>query len=171
MTTWTWIRYSYAWDVTPKHFHPGVPVVEPSPNVRPWIAERFVRLQGIVVGFGHQSYTDAWRGYLRESSQGGPRYQHGVATVILAAEHPRPRSGMALQISGRVHAKPTFYSFRRLGSTHRIYLDAGASRFHGASVAGLVIGTMGVFIFGLYLRSWLRATKALACEPARDMIV
>jgi hypothetical protein len=46
-----------------------------------------------------------------------------------------------------------------------------ASRFHGASIAGLVIGVMGCFIFGLYLRSWLRERKALACEPPQDMIV
>jgi hypothetical protein len=45
-----------------------------------------------------------------------------------------------------------------------------ASRFHGASVAGLVVGAMGIFIFGLYLRSWLRERKALASEPPQDMI-
>jgi hypothetical protein len=44
------------------------------------------------------------------------------------------------------------------------------SRFHGASVAGLVVGAMGCFIFGLYLRAWLRERKALASEPPGDMI-
>jgi hypothetical protein len=29
-------------------------------------------------------------------------------------------------------------------------------------VIGLIIGAMGVFIFGLYLRSWLRERKAMA---------
>ena len=44
----------------------------------------------------------------------------------------------------------------------RYYLDTTASRFHPASVAGLVVGAMGCFIFGLYLRGWLRERKALA---------
>jgi len=37
-------------------------------------------------------------------------------------------------------------------------------------VDGAVGGAMGCFIFGLYLRRWLRDTKALAREPERDMI-
>ncbi len=45
-----------------------------------------------------------------------------------------------------------------------------ASRLHPASVAGLVVGAMGCFIFGLYLRRWLREKKALASEPPGDMI-
>ncbi len=49
-------------------------------------------------------------------------------------------------------------------------VDASASRFHGASVAGLVVGAMGCFIFGLYLRRWMRVRKALASEPQQDMI-
>jgi hypothetical protein len=36
--------------------------------------------------------------------------------------------------------------------------------------AWLVIGAMGVFIFGLYLRRWLRERKALASQPVQDMI-
>jgi hypothetical protein len=49
-----------------------------------------------------------------------------------------------------------------------LHVDEG--RFHPASVAGIVVGAMGVFIFGLYLRRWLRERKALAREPQRDMI-
>ena len=39
-------------------------------------------------------------------------------------------------------------------------LDTTASRFHPASVASLVVAAMGVFVFGLYLRSWLHERKA-----------
>jgi hypothetical protein len=49
-------------------------------------------------------------------------------------------------------------------------VDTAASRFTGASIAGLVVGAMGVFIFGLYLRAWLRDRKALASQPGQDMI-
>jgi len=51
-----------------------------------------------------------------------------------------------------------------------VYLDGTGSRFHGASIAGLVVGAMGCFIFGLYLRRWLRERKALASQPKQDMI-
>jgi hypothetical protein len=51
-----------------------------------------------------------------------------------------------------------------------ICLLAVVSRFHGASIAGIVVGAMGCFIFGLYLRGWLRERKALAGQPEQDMI-
>jgi hypothetical protein len=51
-----------------------------------------------------------------------------------------------------------------------LWIDTTASRFHSASVAGLVIGAMGCFIFGLYLRRWLCDRKALANGPQQDMV-
>ena len=50
-----------------------------------------------------------------------------------------------------------------------ITLDA-ASRLHGASIVGLIVGAMGCFIFGLYLRRWLRERKALASTAQPDML-
>jgi hypothetical protein len=47
----------------------------------------------------------------------------------------------------------------------------GDSRLHGTSIAGMLVGAMGCFIFGLYLRQWLIDRKALASEPPQDMIV
>ncbi|MHC4249526.1 MAG: hypothetical protein ACYS9X_10410 [Planctomycetota bacterium] len=49
-------------------------------------------------------------------------------------------------------------------------VDTAASRFTGASIAGLVVGAMGCFIFGLYLRARLRERKAFASQPGQDMI-
>jgi len=48
--------------------------------------------------------------------------------------------------------------------------SATASRFHPASIAGLLVGAMGCFIFGLYLRRWIIDRKALASELPQDMI-
>jgi len=62
-----------------------------------------------------------------------------------------------LEIVGR----PDYYA---------INLDTTASRFTGASIAGLVVGAMGCFIFGLYMRTWLGERKALARQPEQDMI-
>ncbi len=64
------------------------------------------------------------------------------------------------------------------GLTGRVKIDLGGerwaspytSRLHGASISGLVVGAMGCFIFGLYLRGWLRERKALARAPGQDMI-
>jgi len=50
-----------------------------------------------------------------------------------------------------------------------ISIDTTASRFHSGSIAGLVVVAMGCFIFGLYLRVWLRERKARAGEPQREM--
>ncbi|MHC5053820.1 MAG: hypothetical protein ACYTKD_03770 [Planctomycetota bacterium] len=41
-------------------------------------------------------------------------------------------------------------------------VDTTASRFHAASIGGIVVGAMWCFIFGLYLRRWLRERKAAA---------
>jgi hypothetical protein len=48
-------------------------------------------------------------------------------------------------------------------------LRAGVSRFHSASVGGLIVGAMGCFIFGLYLRWWLRERRATAHQSERGM--
>ncbi|MHC4249461.1 MAG: hypothetical protein ACYS9X_10085 [Planctomycetota bacterium] len=49
-------------------------------------------------------------------------------------------------------------------------IDTIASRFHGASVSGLAVGAMGVFIFALFLRRWLRERRTLARTPGADML-
>jgi hypothetical protein len=46
------------------------------------------------------------------------------------------------------------------------FLDAGAGRLHGASVAGLVVGAMGVFVFTVALRHWLRERRAFSEEAS-----
>jgi hypothetical protein len=38
---------------------------------------------------------------------------------------------------------------------HVVHVDTTASRWHGASIAGLVVGAMGVFVFTVALRHWL----------------
>jgi hypothetical protein len=50
------------------------------------------------------------------------------------------------------------------------YLLVNVHPLHRASIAGLVVGAMGCFIFGLYLRRWLVERKALASQPGQDML-
>ena len=47
------------------------------------------------------------------------------------------------------------------GKASGLYLDGCASRFHPASVAGLIVGTMGVLVFGIVLRRWLRERRSV----------
>jgi hypothetical protein len=84
---WTWMIYSYAWDVTPANV---------ADDRFPDWAHRYVALRG-------------------------DELLHGRVV-----EYPE---GLAV--------------------------DTTASRFHGASIAGLVVGAMGVFVFSVALRHWL----------------
>ncbi|MHC4503115.1 MAG: hypothetical protein ACYTFI_07410 [Planctomycetota bacterium] len=40
-----------------------------------------------------------------------------------------------------------------------LVVDLTSGRFHGASIAGLVVGAMGVFVFTAALRHWLGGAK------------
>lgn len=45
-------------------------------------------------------------------------------------------------------------------------VDTARSRLHPASVAGLVVATMGAFVFALYLRRWLGERKPVRAPAA-----
>jgi len=48
----------------------------------------------------------------------------------------------------------SFTAYRR--ASDLAIIDTSASRFHPASVAGLVVAAFGTFVFGLYLRGWVK---------------
>jgi hypothetical protein len=70
-------------------------------------------------------------------------------------------TGEEVVLSGRVLLLASGAS---LAERHSCYwyliIDTRISRFHLASVAGLVVGAMGVFVFGLYLRRWVKERGA-----------
>jgi len=144
MTVWTWMRYSYVWDVVPEEFwkesdHMGSynPVIEEKSTGEVVVAERYM--------------NHALAGYFLRVR--GPSDCVGVQGGIVHVGWP-----------GRMDVKPSptaaFEGRARVetmtGGFFAIVLDTSDSRLHGASVAGLVVGAMGCFIFGLYLRRWLR---------------
>jgi len=51
-----------------------------------------------------------------------------------------------------------------------LFVDTSYGRISPESVAGQVVGAMGLMILGLYLRRWLRARKAFAGESPEGMI-
>jgi hypothetical protein len=155
MAAWTWMRCSYAWDVTPEDITEMVfdgtswLALRKPPEESPFYG-RYVILRGRIF-----EETATWpEGSLTHLglvwSYGDPPASVGVS---LRADHGlRPRTPLA--IAGRVG---------RLGagdSYAKICVDAQASRFHPESIAGLIVGAMGCFIFSLYLRRWLRERRA-----------
>ncbi len=168
MAAWTWMRYSYAWDVDIRLFQDSG---ASHPKNEPRFADRYVRIVGL------DEVKKLW-------SPNGPRgsallcyavaddYLTGRLSVEYGSGHPLDRpttdSTQHLQLKELV-GRFRRYEYVSLGKKF-FTLDAAASRFHPASIAGLVVGAMGCFIFGLYLRGWLRERKALASQPEQDMI-
>ena len=164
MTTYTWMRYSYAWELTPEGLGSFTPeyaglfdIWKPAfRNPTAWPSGSYVRLT--------------------ESGQGGclaaePLY---AKASVFSEEPLYPLSHLKMWSGLRAPGDESCirYFYGRLkphqprpvyGSSHPDLIlqgtpivDTAASRFHPASVAGLVVGAMGCFIFGLYLRRWLR---------------
>ena len=75
-------------------------------------------------------------------------------SVVLPADEPMPEHAREVKLVGRIHYRP------KGGFPSYLSLDTTASRFHGASVAGLVVGAMGVFVFTVALRHWLGERRA-----------
>ena len=81
----------------------------------------------------------------------------GDLTYMAADRERVPPRGSIGRFRGRVVYDPP------LG----VVVDTRSGRLTGAAVAGLVVGAMGVFIFGLYLRRWLLERRAHAGETGR----
>ena len=160
-TAWTWTRYSGCWRMGPSDPQTAFSdVVYGSGRV--W-SDRFVEATGRVASPEYfpvgSMDEDEWDPLRRPSlpfwlcllDLGEPGDKRGRVGVIVLEE---VNVGSKLTLRGRLRDS--------FGGTNVLWIDATASRFHGASIAGLVVGAMGCFIFGLYLRRWLRKRKAAA---------
>ncbi len=125
MAAWTWMMHSYAWSVTPAKLR-ALGTAEDYERAR-WYFGKYTQLQG----------------------KRDPSPQHDGFYLVYGEEDieanivcVRGRSAdpyhAAVMVVGRVVA-------RKWGP----YLDTTASRWHGASVAGLVVGAFGTFVFAL----------------------
>ncbi|MHC4252383.1 MAG: hypothetical protein ACYS9X_24965 [Planctomycetota bacterium] len=91
---------------------------------------------------------------------------YGRVTFHPVRARPKPGAGGIVIVLG-----PTRSSNNSWTERSRVPLTVAVDgRWHPSSVGGLAVGAMGVFIFGLYVRGWLRERRALAREPGRDMI-
>jgi hypothetical protein len=140
MTAWTWLRYTYAWDVT-------------DTDARYWVLDYYVVCRAHPFHFPVEMPTVAsW-----PDIDFAVRDPSGTAICYRASPEGPP-------VAGR------YWDYERTPTGVLVPTLYTAPRVHPASVAGIIVGAMGCFIFGLYLRRWLIERKAVASEPPRDMI-
>ncbi|MHC4199476.1 MAG: hypothetical protein ACYSU0_05750 [Planctomycetota bacterium] len=145
---WTWMTYSYCWEVKPRHFwttedmsahYEDMPDIMPRPSIQERMGLRL---------WPDDSYIGS---YVRVR---GHRLFGETSAFLCEADHP--------ELAVRVNNGDEWVAPPPLVATGRAELwvpipvvDIAASRFHGASIAGLVVGAMGVFVFSVALRHWL----------------
>jgi len=134
MAVWTWMRYSYAWSISERRLWESFKEHD----------LRHVRLipDPVADEPGRLLSPDDYR-----KVRGWPLLNRYVRVTYDVMPRREQRVGYGrVAIATKSESRPLVYT--------------RASRFTGASVAGLAVGAMGCFIFGLYFRRWLRARKA-----------
>ncbi|MHC5057123.1 MAG: hypothetical protein ACYTKD_20795 [Planctomycetota bacterium] len=176
MAAWTWMRFSYCWRIRVREIARYEWQARPGPPLSSSYQDSFVEVNGTV--------HDVWRHtsqhrrrmasgrflpceYISVSFEPPGRVTHAGLAMLAPSATPLERGSKAT-VRGRVDAFETVLSEGDV--EFRYFLDGTRGRLNHTSIAGLVVGAMGVFIFGLYLRAWLRERKALASQPGRDMI-
>ena len=109
---------------------------------------RYVRIKGVVKRLWDDDEQLGIRRLLIEIEG----RQIGEMLVILPWRSVPPPVGKAVVFSGRAYHLAQGY--------FRVVLYADEGRFTGASIAGLVVGAMGVFVFGAALRHWLERRRS-----------
>jgi hypothetical protein len=137
------MRYSYAWPT-------GVGEVDTvtSLDAALRLEDRYAAMSGRV----EPAFGPTTEGYL--CGKDGPT--RGMLRVG-GCETPLPSDARVHSFKGRL----SFHESNG-GLAYHGYLHVGGGRLTGSSIAGLVVGAMGCFIFGLYLRGWLIERKAAA---------
>ena len=138
---WTWMRYSYAWGVRPGDLWVLDRVGSRADSA---YAGRYVTLRGLLVrNYGEAVFMECGTGHVVTASLPGGQ------------ELAQTADGEA-SVSGRVSRNDypkTYYIFP--------FVDVAASRLHGASITGLIVGAMGVAVFVMCLRTWVKERNAL----------
>ncbi|MHC5053085.1 MAG: hypothetical protein ACYTKD_00030 [Planctomycetota bacterium] len=165
------MRYSYAWPVTPDSLVADIPtptrVVSTEWHAVSWNeyhnysnGERFVRLEGrvLLAQPGDEVLFPEGTAFAVIGEDGGIVWLNARRnTPIAVGEQLSALARVAGGVSERPVLVPIGNGRYMLGDAcATVYLDATASRLHAASVAGLVVAAFGTFVFGLYLRRWLK---------------
>jgi len=146
---WTWMRYSHVWDVTVAHLTEAPACFD----------EYCVRFEG--TNITHDTLISArevdgvHRGFHGVTVCEDIQSTEDVLSLLVARELSAPLAFSRGQFTGRL---------RLNNSSYHLFLLLPAGR-HPASITGLVVGVMGVFVFTVALRHWLRERRtAMALE-------
>ncbi|MHC5056250.1 MAG: hypothetical protein ACYTKD_16240 [Planctomycetota bacterium] len=134
-----------------------------------YLAGRRLRVEGEVFGGDTaqegEGHVVTGEIYIRDVRR--PQPETSSMAALAAVTEDRAVLGSRVVLAGRI--VPLFpdtdfpldleSSMCRLRHRHHagphVKLDTSSSPLHPASIAGLVVGAMGVFIFALHLRRWL----------------
>ena len=149
---WLWRSYSYCWDVAGKDLpllrplYPGVWADSPTRSVLPVeeenpLAGRYVRFRGELAGGVGPFFFKA------TDSEGASAW-----LLVLDKEFPAERHWTEREFVGRIG----FVSADIPTPEALPVIDVTAGRLTGASIAGLVVGAWGVFVFATAFLHWRR---------------
>ena len=129
-----------------------------------WLRDRYVRMRGRVESTSSTSATIYDDGSTTRPAERivWVTDETGSVRILVPSVQEAPyREGEDTELRGRLTADDWWWvADLSEKSMSQFALDISASRWHPASVAGLVVGSMGAFIFALYLRGWLRGRRA-----------
>jgi hypothetical protein len=167
---WTWMRYSYCWGVIPHDWAGDAGDIHKILGENDsWPAGALVSLDTaelawVLKGTGGGSHTLFSGGsermvYPVYAMMPGHKIPPGKRVVGRAAWLPHPVPGS--EDGGR-------HEGNRLRFTNTLFVDARSrGRLTGASVAGLVVGAMGVFVLAVALRHWLGERRRFLADTRR----
>jgi hypothetical protein len=141
MAAWLWFRYTHCWEARPDDFRGKV--LDPD---HPLLG-RYVRLRGELVPRPGTSATNY--AFVRET---GRQTEAPEAVAVRVPFGPYEHRNGEVAFEGRPDWRPT-----RTGA--RLVLETRTGPWTGQTVAGLVVGAMGVFVFGTAVRHWLRERR------------
>jgi hypothetical protein len=162
------MRYSYAWDATPK----GLGRIG-GEDGGAW-GDQYVRLRGIAL---QSVEIEGLKALIDVRDADDLRFR----VFMMTPAGTKARIHEPTAFSGRLwwgeKAQALFRAHIRASRRGRRsadeltkdspYVMTEKGRLTGASVAGLVVGAMGVFVFGTALRHWLRERRASITTEAR----
>ncbi|MHC5054810.1 MAG: hypothetical protein ACYTKD_08840 [Planctomycetota bacterium] len=154
VAAWVWMTHSYAWPITVADL---------------WVRERPAGHPfgpGLVPRWADASILQQYPNSALVGTY--VRLRHSGREIVIDDErHPLPETvetkgrrrrnlilGRGESLVGRV-----VWTDRGASICPTLGLDTAASRFTGASVAGIVVAAWCSFVFGLMLRRWLRARR------------
>jgi hypothetical protein len=153
MAVWTWMRYSYAWPTTPKALAQAGPEADGA----------YAQVSGLVQRGAAYQPLDFWQHYhdlyvdestdrftVWESEELSSKY-----VVCWDVKGKTEAEGGRMSLVGRIDFAR--FDDRAVGGPTML---VDASRFHPASVAGLVVAAFGTLVFALYLRRWIVERRA-----------